>query len=99
MANPGGSAVTFDVAGQQVLRTALLAEKVELYSGLSKLTNCGGIGQCGTCVVDVVSGDTGALSDRSDTELRKLKNKPMSYRLACQTVTLGGEITIRARPS
>ena len=68
--------------------------KGELYKGLAKLTNCGGVGQCGTCLVDVVSG-TDSLSSRTAVEEAKLKGKPASYRLACQAI-LKGDVEVKA---
>ena len=54
-----------------------------MYQGFDSFMNCGGVGNCGTCVVNVVEGAE-LLSERSDAEERKLKKKPDSYRLACQ---------------
>ena len=59
----GGSSVAV-VSEPTLLRTALVGAKVELYAGMAKLTNCGGTGTCGTCVVDVVEGAE-ALSPRT----------------------------------
>ncbi len=53
-ASPSGAPAAFTVpSGEEVLRSALLAEKVELYSLWGKVSNCGGGGSCGTCIVEV----------------------------------------------
>merc|ERR1712086_701429 len=95
-----GEPVVLEVKGEQLLRTALLANKVEIYGGMAKLTNCGGVGNCGTCAIDVVSADSGSVfSDRTLAEERKFgTKKPASFRLACQVVTQGGEVTIKTKP-
>jgi ferredoxin len=58
--------------------------------------NCGGYGQCGTCIVNVVEGIEN-LSPRTDFESRRLKKKPDSYRLACQTM-VNGTVKIQTKP-
>lgn len=78
------------------LRQEALDHKVGLYSLKGKLMNCGGYGQCGTCVVEVVAGMNN-LSSRTDVENRKLKRKPETYRLACQTL-VQGSASIKTKP-
>ncbi|GFH07896.1 2Fe-2S ferredoxin-type domain-containing protein, partial [Haematococcus lacustris] len=51
--------------------------------------NCGGGGNCGTCVVQVLEGSE-LLSARTSAENRKLKGRPDSLRLACQVVVGDG---------
>jgi ferredoxin len=70
------------------LRLKALENQIDLYKMMAKLLNCGGNGQCGTCVVEIVEGSE-HLSPRTEAENRKLKRKPDSYRLACQTKVLG----------
>ncbi|KAI3749448.1 hypothetical protein L2E82_20060 [Cichorium intybus] len=60
------------VSGEKLLRTG-------------KVMNCGGGGSRGTCIVEVVEG-TELLNERTNTELKYLKKKPESWRLACQTI-------------
>lgn len=79
------------------LREQALQNQVDLYTLKGKLTNCGGYGQCGTCIVEVLSGAAG-LSERTETENRKLKKKPDNYRLACQTLVNSGDVTVRVKP-
>jgi len=78
------------------LREKALQNGVDLYTLRGKLTNCGGYGQCATCVVEIVSGLEN-LSEKTDFEQRKLKKKPANYRLACQTL-VNGPITVKTKP-
>jgi len=45
---------------------------IELYNFRGKMMNCGGYGQCGTCIVEVVEGLEN-LSPRTEVENQKLK--------------------------
>jgi ferredoxin len=78
------------------LRRALLAEKIDLYTLGGKFTNCGGGGQCGTCVVAVEDG-VYSTSGRTPKEEFLLKGKPANFRLACRTM-VHGDCTIRMKP-
>ncbi|MDX2271332.1 MAG: 2Fe-2S iron-sulfur cluster-binding protein [Cyanobacteriota bacterium] len=78
------------------LRLKALENQVDIYKMVAKLMNCGGNGQCGTCVVEVVSGSE-HLSPRTAAEERHLKKKPANYRLACQTKVLG-DVSIQTKP-
>jgi ferredoxin len=78
------------------LRFKAIENRLDLYSFMGKLTNCGGYGQCGTCVVEIVEG-LDNVSPRTDVEIRKLKKKPDSYRLACQTM-VNGPISVKTKP-
>ncbi|KAL8138384.1 hypothetical protein V2J09_004385 [Rumex salicifolius] len=79
------------VSGEKLLRNIMTENKIELYGTYGKVTNCGGGGSCGTCIVEIVEGKD-LLNERTDTELRYLKKasklppKPESWRLACQTI-------------
>jgi len=95
--------IRFDQEGQQVgcieganLRKAALSSGINPYKGLSNLNNCGGVGQCGTCVVEVLEGAQN-LSPRSDVEEVYLADRPANYRLSCRT-SVNGDVTIRTRP-
>jgi ferredoxin len=44
------------VADGANLRFKALENKIDLYTFSGKLMNCGGYGQCGTCVVEIVEG-------------------------------------------
>jgi ferredoxin len=60
------------------------------------MMNCGGYGQCGTCIVEIVDGMDN-LSPRTPVEDRKLKKKPESYRLACQCL-VNGPVSVKTKP-
>ncbi|CAM9180871.1 unnamed protein product [Pylaiella littoralis] len=77
------------------LRKTLLAGKVEVYDMVGKMTNCNGGGQCGTCAVQVDEAD--GWDPRSDWEAKKLKGRPESQRLACQTI-IQGDATVVTKP-
>lgn len=102
-AKEGGDPVTLQVESGEQLRAAMIDAKVDLYTTWGKIWSCGGAGQCGTCIVDVVSSSDACLSERSATEVKKLKGKPASWRLACQTFvgdgeTSGQSVTIATKP-
>jgi ferredoxin len=78
------------------LRLKALENNIDLYTFVGKLSNCGGYGQCGTCIVEIVEGIEN-LSPRTDFENRKLKNKPEAYRLACQS-TVNGAVSVNTKP-
>ncbi len=68
------------------LREVALREGIELYGLKGKLGNCGGCGQCITCFVDVEGASDLALSPRTAVEDRKLRGRPQTWRLACQSL-------------
>ncbi len=78
------------------LRFKALENNIDLYTLMGKMMNCGGYGQCGTCIVEIVEGMEN-LSPRTEVENRKLKKKPESYRLACQTL-VNGPISVVTKP-
>ncbi|XP_010919663.1 photosynthetic NDH subunit of subcomplex B 3, chloroplastic [Elaeis guineensis] len=72
--------------GGQKLRDIMLDSNIDLYGPYDKpLLNCGGVGTCATCIVEVVEGKE-LLSPRTEKEKEKLRKKPKTWRLACQTV-------------
>ncbi|CAO2820671.1 unnamed protein product [Amaranthus hypochondriacus] len=73
------------VSGDKLLRNIMLDNKIELYATYGKVMNCGGGGSCGTCIVEIIDGKD-LLNERTNTELKYLKKKPESWRLACQTI-------------
>ena len=87
---------SFTVASGSNLRQKAIENGIDLYTFKGKMTNCGGIGQCATCMVEVEEGMEN-LSEKTDFENRKLKRKPEGYRLACQTV-VNGSVTIKTKP-
>lgn len=84
------------VADGANLRLKALENGIDLYTLMGKMTNCGGYGQCGTCIVEVVEGMEN-LSPRTEVEDRKLKRKPPSYRLACQAL-VQGMVSVNTKP-
>lgn len=78
------------------LREKALQNNIDIYKWRGKLINCGGYGQCATCVVEIVEGMEN-LSPKTDFETRKLKKKPENYRLACQTL-VNGPISVNTKP-
>ncbi|PSB08573.1 iron ABC transporter substrate-binding protein [Pleurocapsa sp. CCALA 161] len=95
--------ITFAKENQEViaaqgsnLREKALQNRVDIYTLGGKLRNCGGYGQCATCIVEVAEGMEN-LSPKTDFEQRRLKRKPDNYRLACQTM-VNGPVTIITKP-
>ena len=78
------------------LRFKAQENNIDIYTFMAKLTQCGGYGQCGTCVVDVVEGANN-LSPRTAVEEKMLRKRPSSCRLACQ-VTVQGPISVVTKP-
>ncbi|MBW4615634.1 MAG: (2Fe-2S)-binding protein [Desmonostoc vinosum HA7617-LM4] len=78
------------------LRLKAMQNGIDIYTLIGKMTNCGGYGQCGTCVVEIVEGLEN-LSPRTDVEMRKFKKKPENYRLACQTI-VNGPVSVVTKP-
>lgn len=78
------------------LRFKAIENGIDLYTLMGKMMNCGGYGQCGTCVVEVVEGAEN-LSPRTEVENRKLRKKPDNYRLACQAL-VNGPVIIKTKP-
>jgi ferredoxin len=64
---------------------------------MGKMMSCGGYGQCATCIVEILEGAEN-LSPRTEIEEKRFKNKPNSYRLACQT-TVNGRIRVCTKPN
>lgn len=95
--------IRFEQEGEQVgcieganLRRASLDAGVNPYKSLNNLNNCSGVGQCGTCVMEVLEGQDN-LSPRSDVEEVYLADRPANFRLSCRT-TVFGDITVRTKP-
>lgn len=78
------------------LREKAIENRIDIYTLKGKLTNCGGYGQCGTCIVEIVEGMEN-LSPKTDFEIKKLRKKPENYRLACQAV-VNGPIVVKTKP-
>ncbi|MGI0481306.1 2Fe-2S iron-sulfur cluster-binding protein [Geminocystis sp. CENA526] len=92
--NENKEAVAADGAN---LREKALQNGVDIYKLRGKLMNCGGYGQCATCIVEIVSGLEN-LSPKTNFEEKKLRRKPDNYRLACQTL-VNGDIAVKTKPA
>jgi ferredoxin len=78
------------------LRIKALENGIDIYTTWGKMMNCGGYGQCGTCIVEIVEGMEN-LSPRTPVEDKKLKKKPANYRLACQSL-VNGSVNVVTKP-
>jgi ferredoxin len=78
------------------LRLSAMQNNIDIYKVWGKMMNCGGYGQCGTCIVEITEGLEN-LSPRTDVENQILKRKPDNYRLACQTI-VNGPISVVTKP-
>lgn len=73
-------------AGIDVRATAK-KEKIQLYDGVYKVLNCRGFGLCGSCVVQIVEGNTPQVVSpvmRCETKHLTREQINSGYRLACQ---------------
>ncbi len=84
------------VAQGSNLREKALQNGIDLYTFKGKLMNCGGYGQCGTCIVEIVAGMEN-LSPKTEFEQKVLRKKPESFRLACQTL-VNGSVSVNTKP-
>jgi ferredoxin len=78
------------------LREKAVQNGIDMYTFKGKMMNCGGYGQCGMCKIEILEGIEN-LSPRTDFEEKKLKNKPDSFRLACQTI-VNGPVKVNTKP-
>ena len=70
------------------LRKAALKAGIDVYVGVDRLANCHGLGQCGTCTMQIVEGMEN-LTPRTEAEKKHLAGKPDNRRLSCQCEVLG----------
>lgn len=78
------------------LRFKAQENNIDIYTLVGKLTQCGGYGQCGTCVVDIVEGGNN-LTPRTAVEEKMLRKRPSSCRLACQAM-VQGPVSVVTKP-
>jgi ferredoxin len=78
------------------LRFKALENGIDLYTFGGKMMNCGGYGQCGTCVVAIVEGMEN-LSPRTAVEDQKLRKRGSECRLACQAL-VHGAVSVATKP-
>ena len=76
------------------LRQLIIREKLQLYGLKGLLGNCNGVGQCSTCFVSVEGGSKNSLSPLTAIEEAKLKNRPVNWRLACQSLIMSSAIIL-----
>jgi len=74
-------------SGESILSIAENNNIEEIYSA------CGGIASCGGCIVDIVEGDAGKISDKERKLLDALNEGPRC-RLGCQT-RINSDLTIK----
>ncbi len=78
------------------LRKIAQGEDLNLYRHVFKLLNCRGKGLCGSCLVEIESGDAGPLSEIESKKLKsKLSDRP-NIRLACQ-VTVDNDLVVKTQ--
>lgn len=76
-----------------IMRNPILASGTDMYKGImAKAQQCGGLGQCSLCWVNVVSGEEN-LSPRTAVELKKGAKRPPTYRMSCQAI-VNGDVAI-----
>lgn len=79
------------------MRKVLLDAGVDLYDMRGKATNCGGAGQCGTCVVRMkIPGED--WTPMPSFERKKLKKYEADCRLSCMVI-IEGDCFVEVRPS
>ena len=90
-------AKTVECLKGQVLRDILMSANIDLYSMKGKMTNCGGGGVCGTCVVAVDVPEDDAWEPRPEFEAKRLKGYSDTCRLSCNMV-VEGDAAITLKP-
>lgn len=90
-----GKPVKINALKGQILRNVLQDAGVEVYKGKAKITNCGGAGNCGTCVVSVQ--DNEFWEKRPSFEAQRLKKYDKTARLSCNTI-IEGDCTVIVGP-
>merc|ERR1712146_584299 len=80
----------------QTMRRVLLDSGVDLYDMKGKATNCGGAGQCGTCVVKMTIPDDD-WTPMPSFEKKSLKKYDADCRLSCMVI-IEGDCSVKIRP-
>ena len=76
------------------LREAAINEYLSVYPHLFKILNCRGNSLCGTCAVEIVSGQVDPPNEKEEQKLKGRLKKNPNIRLACQ-LTVKGDMAIR----
>ncbi len=86
-----GESKTFRAGLGANLRQAALYADVEIYKGMNKMTNCRGMGFCGTCLIEVEPME----NVRNHTFIEKLHKVAPNQKLGCRAKVYG-DITVKA---
>ncbi|MFQ5672450.1 MAG: 2Fe-2S iron-sulfur cluster-binding protein [Nitrospinales bacterium] len=76
------------------LREAAIKEYISVYPHVFKILNCRGNSLCGTCAVEIVSGQVDPPNDREKEKLKNRLKKNPNIRLACQ-LTVKDDLEVR----
>ena len=87
-----GGVRTVECLKGQMLRDVLTQAQLDVYDLKGKVTNCGGGGVCGTCVVNVETAKDDDWEPRSTLEKARLKRYSENARLSCCTPVEGDAI-------
>jgi len=100
--NDNKKSLTFDVYDGETLRTAALRRNiVSPHNGRANLINCRGLGTCGTCAIEILSGNVDPPQRNTAENLRLIfppHNAANNHkkRLACQ-IQIRGDIQVQKR--
>lgn len=76
---------SFEVEEGSNLRKAIMDRGIEIHNGPTKYFNCRGMGTCGTCALECVTGEPGDLTLKEKVRLSvPPHSKKNSLRLSCQ---------------
>ncbi|MEC7641152.1 MAG: 2Fe-2S iron-sulfur cluster-binding protein [Nitrospinota bacterium] len=76
------------------LREAAIKEYLSVYPHLFKILNCRGNSMCGTCAVEIVSGEVDPPGEKEQRKIKGRLKKNPTIRLACQ-VAVKGDLEVR----
>ena len=85
-----GETKTFKAGYGANLRQAAMYAGVELYKGMSQITNCRGLGFCGTCLIEVEP----AKNAGDPTFIEKLHRLEPNQKLGCRA-KIWGDLEIK----
>ncbi|MBC7545605.1 MAG: (2Fe-2S)-binding protein [Candidatus Sericytochromatia bacterium] len=88
--------VTLHAQSGITLRDLALAHGINPHPHVRKLFNCGGIGDCTTCVVRLAA-EPAAVNPPTAAEAQWRDRWPADWRLSCQ-VRVTGPISVETRP-
>ena len=85
---------TLTVESGTNLREAAIKEYLSIYPHLFKILNCRGNSLCGSCAVEIVSGQADPPSEKEQHKLKSQLKKNPNIRLACQ-LTVKEDLEVR----